>query len=463
MESSKSVRTSDIYHAATLMLQAGGAGLEIATRLLESIAGKDGDTDRDVVYSALSSALLKAGDIEKALEYANKALEISQQPMYYANLAQVQMYQYKPLEAIASCESGLKALAQADIFDDQANNQLLLKQASAFNMARMYRNGSLQLGRLPDRPDFKTYLGMSRMAECDPMIFNAGFQNYGGRRESYKAMVPKVIHDSIKSHIEFMGDFDLNILLEQGLGDCVMMLPYILDLKKLIKPSGYKRNIRMISLDGRHDDFVNDVAKFFCDDIIKAECISSQDLYQVNDNFLWMFDLLADGIKRQAPYIHMERQIVDLASQYRGKVGICWRGNRLHQNDHWRSASVEDFDPLIALLPEQFVSLQYGLTDKERAFLDKRGVEKWESKGITALISVMSNLSAVVTVDTAISHLAGAIGVKCVTLLPTNADWRWGLHGTSSRLYAENHTVARQITCGDWKDPIHDAILRLGK
>lgn len=463
MESSTSVLTSDIYHAAVHLFYANL--YERSIRLLRSISEDNGDVDRDVIYNTLSSVLLKSGDTESALEYVNKALEISQQPMYYANLAQVQMHQYKPLEAITSCESGLKALAQADVFDDQANNQLLLKQASAFNMARMYKNGRLQLEKLPDRPDFKTYLGMSRMAECDPLIFNAGFIDYGGRREAYKAMVPKVIHDLIKPHVQLMshGNGGWNILLEQGLGDCVMMLPYILDLKKSMERPGESWEIRMISLDGRHDDFVNDVAKFFCDDIIKAECISSQNLYQLNGDFLWMFDLLADGIKQQAPYIQMEKQIVDLASQYRGKVGICWRGNRLHQNDHWRSASVEDFDPLIALLPEQFVSLQYGLTDKERTFLDKRGIEKWETKGITALISVMSNLSAVVTVDTAISHLAGAIGVKCVTLLPTNADWRWGLHGTSSRPYAENHTVARQINCGDWKDPIHDAILRLGK
>lgn len=456
MENSTSVLTSDIYHAAVHLFYANL--YERSIRLLRSISEENGDVDQDVIYNTLSSVLLKAGDAERALEYANKALKVSQQPMYYANLAQVQMYQYKPLEAIESCESGFKALAQADVFDDQANNQLLLKQASAFNMARMYKNARLKLEKLPNRPDFKTYLGMSRMAECDPIIFNAGFQNYGGRRESYKAMVPKVIHDSIKSHIEFMGDFDLNILLEQGLGDCVMMLPYILDLKKLIKPSGYKRNIRMISLDGRHDDFVNDVAKFFCDDIIKAECISSQDLYQVNDNFLWMFDLLADGIKRQAPYIHIEKQITELASQYRGKIGICWRGNKIHQNDRWRSASINDFMPIIDKYGEDCVSLQYGLTQEERQLLNSFQVDKWETKGLTALIAVLSNLKSVVTVDTAISHLAGAVGVKCVTLLPTNPDWRWGNHGSESRPYGDSHRLARQIKCGDWSDPVNEAI-----
>lgn len=458
MESSISVRTSDIYHAATLLLQTGNVGLERATRLLESIAGKDGDTDRDVAYSALSSALLKTGDADRALKYANKALEISQQPMYYANLAQVQMYQHKPLEAIESCESGFKALAQADVFDDQANNQLLLKQASAFNMARMYKNARLQLEKLPGRPDFKTYLGMSRMAECDPTIFSAGFQAYGARREAYKAMVPKVIHDSIFRRIELMGYCDWNILLEQGLGDCVMMLPYILDLKKPSESSGHKRKIRIISLDGRHDDFVNDVAKFFCDDIIRAECISSQDLHQVSGGFLWMFDLLVDGIKRQAPYIQMEKQIVDLASQYRGKVGICWRGNRLHQNDHWRSASINDFMPIIDKYGEDCVSLQYGLTQEERQLLNSFQVDKWETKGLTALIAVLSNLKSVITVDTAISHLAGAVGVKCVTLLPTNPDWRWGNHGSESRPYGDSHRLARQIKCGDWSDPVNEAM-----
>lgn len=456
MENSTSVLTSDIYHAAVHLFYANL--YERSIRLLRSISEENGDVDQDVIYNTLSSVLLKAGDAERALEYANKALKVSQQPMYYANLAQVQMYQYKPLEAIESCESGFKALAQADVFDDQANNQLLLKQASAFNMARMYKNARLKLEKLPGRPDFKTYLGMSRMAECDPIIFNAGFQNYGGRRESYKAMVPKVIHDSIKSHVEFMDYYDWNILLEQGLGDCVMMLPYILDLKRLSESSGHRRKIRMISLDGRHDDFVNDVARFFCDDIVKAECLSSQDLCQVNGDFLWMFDLLADGIKRQAPYIHIEKQITELASQYRGKIGICWRGNKIHHNDRWRSASINDFMPIIDKYGEDCVSLQYGLTQEERQLLNSFQVDKWETKGLTALIAVLSNLKSVVTVDTAISHLAGAVGVKCVTLLPTNPDWRWGNHGSESRPYGDSHRLARQIKCGDWSDPVNEAI-----
>lgn len=459
MESSISVKTSDIYYAAVNFLHGKEYGRAI--NLLQSISNKEGDTDLDVIHNALSTAFLQLGDAKNAMHHVLEAISINPNPMYYANLAQVEMYRFKPLEAIEECEFGLKL---PDV-PDKARTQLLLKQVSAFNMARMYRKGYESLKLLPkDKPEHRVYLGMAQMAEINPIKFHEGLKNYEARTEVYQSLIPKYVHKSIILDPDNLSHgVDWNILLEQGIGDCVMMLPYILDLVKEVKKYFSKEGARVniISLDGRHDTFVNDIIKFYCDETLNSFCIESQDLYELEmegGEFIWMFDLLKAGIKKNSGYLNMEEQIKALASQYKGKVGICWRGNSVHLNDHWRSAELKDFYPIISVYGKDCVSLQHQLSAGERDDIESLGIDKWDTPGLTALIAVISNLKAVITVDTAISHLAGAIGVECVTILPTNPDWRWGNHGSGSRFYGIKHHLTRQINCGDWSDPIIEAL-----
>lgn len=464
MESSISAPTCDLYHAAINLVRIGS--YEASIRILESIAGKNDGVDEDVIHSALSSAYIKIGDGDKAREHALLALDYSKNPMYYANLAQIEMFQFNPLDAIDACELGL----QSGDIQEEAKVQLLLKRASAFSMARMHSKSCETLQQLPqEKAEHRVYFGMAQMAEVDPVKFQQGLKDYEARTEMYRPMIPKCVHTSIVHNPRNLSHgLDWNILLEQGIGDCVMMLPYIMDLADLVKSSrgrGAAARVNIISLDGRHDRFVNDIAKYYCDETLKAFCIESQDLYELKmegGDFIWMFDLLKAGIKKRSGYLEMDKQIVDLSSQHRGKIGICWRGNPAHLNDHWRSAEIESFEPIMSRYDgfggRKCISLQQNLSPIEHEWLNVYGVDRFTTTGLTALIAVMSNLKAVVTVDTAISHIAGGIGVKCVTILPTNADWRWGNNGRGSRFYGDNHHVARQIKSGDWGDPIAEAM-----
>ena len=158
MESSTSVKTSDIYYAAVNFLHGKEYGRAIS--LLQSISNKEGDTDLDVIHNALSTAFLQLGDAKNATHHVLEAIDINPNPMYYANLAQIEMYRFKPLEAIEECEFGLKL---PDV-PDKARTQLLLKQVSAFNMARMHKKGYNSLRLLPkDKPEYRVYLGMAQV------------------------------------------------------------------------------------------------------------------------------------------------------------------------------------------------------------------------------------------------------------------------------------------------------------
>jgi len=68
-------------------------------------------------------------------------------------------------------------------------------------------------------------------------------------------------------------------------------------------------------------------------------------------------------------------------------------------------------------------------------------------------------LDLVVTVDTMVAHLAGAVGTPTAVLLPAEADWRWG-RGATSPWYPA-HRLFRQIRPGAWERPVQDLLTQL--
>jgi len=132
------------------------------------------------------------------------------------------------------------------------------------------------------------------------------------------------------------------------------------------------------------------------------------------------------------------------------RVGIAWSGNASHVNDHNRSL------PLAKLLPiadagVQLVSLQKEVRESDAAVLRGAPVQDFschlgDFEGTAALIECMD---LVVTVDTSIAHVAGALGKAVWVLLPFSSDWRWLLDRTDSPWYPSAR-LFRQPRPGDW-------------
>lgn len=142
------------------------------------------------------------------------------------------------------------------------------------------------------------------------------------------------------------------------------------------------------------------------------------------------------------------------------RIALVWRGDHKHGNDHNRSMPLKK---MMKVLPKDRVlySLQMG---KGRAEAD-------EFPEIIDLMSRVRDFSdtaamlrcmdAVVTVDTAVAHLAGAIDVPCVTLLPNPSEWRWLLEGDRTPWY-ERMRLARQDRPRDWTSAVAKAKKYLG-
>jgi len=131
------------------------------------------------------------------------------------------------------------------------------------------------------------------------------------------------------------------------------------------------------------------------------------------------------------------------------KVGVAWAGNPAHSNDRRRSLPPGALAPLLAARGTSFVSLQPGPRAAE-AGLPALPLPLTDYTETAALIA---NLDLVVTVDTSVAHLAGALGVPCWVLLPFAPDWRWRLGCRDSAWYASVR-LFRQPAPGAWHEVV---------
>jgi tetratricopeptide (TPR) repeat protein len=137
------------------------------------------------------------------------------------------------------------------------------------------------------------------------------------------------------------------------------------------------------------------------------------------------------------------------------RVGIAWAGNRNHDRDRHRSIPLDHLDSLWNGQDIRFVSLQKGLGQEASDQLRGKGVldlgNELADFGETA--AVVASLELVVCVDTAIAHLAGAMGKAVWLLLPEHADFRWLRERDDSPWYP-TMCVVRQRHMGEWLDVI---------
>lgn len=161
------------------------------------------------------------------------------------------------------------------------------------------------------------------------------------------------------------------------------------------------------------------------------------------------------------PYLKADDSLVaqwrDRLSGLNGfRVGIAWQGNPQMNTDRFRSVPLHEFLPLAKLRGIQFISLQrnHGLRQLETlpACMDilSLGDNFDVSSGpFMDTAAVMANLDLVITSDTAIAHLAGALGVKTWVALAHTPDWRWFLRRDDSPWYPSLR-LFRQPQPGDW-------------
>jgi tetratricopeptide (TPR) repeat protein len=261
------------------------------------------------------------------------------------------------------------------------------------------------------------------------------------------------LQDAENNHWEGESFTDKRLLIysEQGLGDTLQFVRYLPTVKALggtVILATYKPLLPLLkNCDGI--DHLEELPANGCPSSSYDLCLPIMSLPVV-------FHTTLETIPAQIPYLDAD-PLKTKAWRHRFahqafRVGIVWKGSPSHANDRNRSCQLEQFLPLMKMPGIQWYGLQKGpgaeeIHQIESPFMIDILGEEFEDFGDTA--AVIENLDLLISVDTAVVHLAGAMGKTVWTLLPYAPDWRWQRNRDDSPWYPSMR-LYRQPARGDW-------------
>ena len=174
----------------------------------------------------------------------------------------------------------------------------------------------------------------------------------------------------------------------------------------------------------------------------------------------FVFGTEMDTIPGGSPYLTPDPERVELWRQRFAaalpagglRVGVVWTGRPTHPNDRRRSVALDRFLPLADIPGVRLVSLQVPVPEAEKQRVAEHPKLLDLSADLTDFAetgAIMRNLDLVVSIDSAVAHLAGALGVPIWVVMPRPADWRWMLDRADTPWYPSMR-LFRQPRPGDW-------------
>jgi tetratricopeptide (TPR) repeat protein len=196
-----------------------------------------------------------------------------------------------------------------------------------------------------------------------------------------------------------------------------------------------------------------------CADVVIAygEPLPPFDCYTSLISLGGVLGVTLETVPRRTPYLKAPKSgLLPAAPAGRLKVGLVWAGNPGHHNDAARSLRLEDLTPVLQTPGVAFYSLQVPVPARDKACLES-GAGMVEVGGrlkdFLDTASAVAEMDLIICVDTAVAHLAGALGKPVWTLLPFASDWRWFLDRTDTVWYPTMR-LFRQSQRGEWQPVI---------
>lgn len=241
---------------------------------------------------------------------------------------------------------------------------------------------------------------------------------------------------------------------EQGIGDCIQ----------------YARYVRL-AVDMGAEVILETVAPLIpllksllppCRLVVVGQPLPEFDYFIPLMSLPLAFKTTLENMPPAPPYLFTENGYVQTWSTRLGakampRVGLVWSGSSQHKNDHNRSMPLKELLPLLSL-PFEFHCLQKEFRDDDLLCLKALPMIHSHDKNLSnfadtaALVSLMD---VVISVDTSVAHVAGALGKPVWLLLAAAPDWRWMLDRADSPWYPSAR-LFRQDKAGDWPSVINE-------
>jgi Flp pilus assembly protein TadD len=412
----------------------------------------------DAIY-LLAKARIQLNDLPGAVAACRRVVELlPQAPMAYNNLAAALLASGQIDESIAAlCKSLSLSPNQAQVEVDYAE---ALRQAGRIPDAIAACRRAIELQ--PDLPLAHMKLGESLLLTGD---YRAGMPEYFWR---YRLVFSQPDHYA-EFYSKLWDGSDLHgkrILIgaEGGFGDVIQFSRYA----PLVTQRGGKVSLAsppelyrlMQTLPG-----VDEIT-------ITGQPPPVWDCHCLCMHLPALFNSSPDDVPNRTPYLFADRALTDRwkdrLAPFSGrlKVGLVWAGSSTHRYRRARNLPAKSLAPLAGVTGVSFFSLQKGEAEQSSAaglFSQPLQWTDWsaELRDFADTASLISHMDLVIAADTAVAHLAGALGRPVWVMMPFLPDWRW-LLGRSDTPWYPTMRLYRQTRADDWQTVVGSVATDLG-
>lgn len=411
------------------------------------------DSPKD--YTLMNDAALgysQSGDYDTAKNLLTECIEMSpDEPLAYNNLA-VQYMECDQIEkADKTFSAGLERIPES-AYLWYSYGAFLNEQAEFEKAITCYQ---LALKYKPNMPNAHYNLALAYLTEGQ---YAKGFSEFEYRYQCNKSFLESSNRFAKEGKKPWRGECikgrKLLVFNEQGVGDAFQFCRFFPALKELGAEVIVETPVDVIDLFS--------TAKGI-DRLLPYGTVNDEDYdCYVSICSLPHFLLVTEKNVSTSAYLSATGTIpdehFDNYKTYK-KIGIAWAGNPVHPKDHLRSFSLSYFRQIHDIENVKLFSLQ---KDVRNRFWPKIGAvdltEDCEDMSIVDMKDIMLNwnytaavvdkMDLIITADSALAHLAGAMNKPCFVLVPFVPDWRWGARGNPS--WYNSVTIFRQPQKHDW-------------
>ena len=393
-------------------------------------------------HNNLANAVAAQGRLSEAIAGYRRALELS--PNYadaQANLvghlsvfASTLTDAGRPAEAVRQCEEALALRPDmAETHNCLGHARQALGEIAAAEQC--YRR-AIELK--PDLAGAKVNLGILRLVQGD---YAAGFALLESRFAAFGGMLFDPV---LRWNGEPAKGKRLLLWSEQGLGDSIMMIRYL----PMVKRAGFA-SVVLYTYPG---------LVRLLDGVSNSDPAPEFDLHCPIMSLPLIFGTRTDSIPPPAllvvPAEMKDRWISKLSALPPRRVGLCWAGSKGNRKNAVRSVRLAQLAPLFAVPGLSFVNLQKG-DGAQELIASPWKIADWmdDCTDLLDTAALISGLDLVVTVDTAIAHLAGTLGKPVWMLDRFESEWRW-MVGSEKATWYPSKRLFSQTNLGDWETPI---------
>lgn len=432
---------------ALLGLKRYGEALESSDRALAlNPAMADALANRGV-------ALLELNRVDEALGSCDRA--IAMQPgmaAFYSNRASILQKLHRLDEALVAVDRAIELDPQ--LVEAHSNRGCVLQALNRLDEAGASFDRATAL-----KPDYAPAHFNKGLVNLLSGNFVGGWRLYEWRWQADSREYVRDFAQPVWLGGSSLSGKTLLIHAEQGLGDFIMICRYA----SMAEAQGAKVIIEVPPV---LDALMRTLQGNFTI-VTHGEPLPEFDVHCPAMSLPLAFGTKLDTIPASVPYLHADpalsqtwRDRLGAATQLR--VGLAWSGSVAHKNDHNRSIPLRLLEPWFGL-PVEFHALQseFRARDAEAMFgLGNLRVHGDELRHFADTAALIQEMDLVVAVDTAVAHLAGAMGKPVWILLPFSPDFRWML-GRSDSPWYPGAELFRQSAPGDWASVVADVRGRL--